>query len=116
MNKRFCLVNNNRNIAYTHRITYLQKAVTGKIKYVFQEYSTDGAFYSTALNELMTYFGDPTIVVNAFINQLETWNSVNDYNKQNFVAFALFLKHLLQAFQHLGYTADLQISTLMKKA
>ena len=64
----------------------------------------------------MSYFGDPTIVVNAFINQSENWKSTNDYNKQNYVAFALFLKRLLQAFQYLGYTADLQSSTLMKKA
>ena len=64
----------------------------------------------------MSYFGDPTIVVNAFINHLENWKSTNDYNKQNFVAFALFLKRLVQAFQYLGYTADIQSSTLMKKA
>ena len=47
---------------------------------------------------------------------MENWKSTNDYNKQNFVAFALFLKRLVQAFQYLGYTADLQSSTLMKKA
>ena len=64
----------------------------------------------------MSYFGDPTIVVKAFINQLENWKSTNDYNKQKFVAFALFLKRLVQAFQYLGYTADQQSSTLMKKA
>ena len=64
----------------------------------------------------MSYFGDPTIVVNAFINQLENWKSTDDYNKQNFVAFASFLKRLVQAFQYLGYTVDIQSSTLMKKA
>ena len=64
----------------------------------------------------MSYFGAPTIVVNAFINQFEYWKSSNDYNKQNFVTFAEFLKRLVQVFQYLGYTADLQSSTLMKKA
>ena len=64
----------------------------------------------------MSYFADPTTVVNAFINQLENWKSTNDYNKQNFVAVALFLKRLVQAFQYLGYTADLQSPTLMEKA
>ena len=64
----------------------------------------------------MSYFGDPTIVVNSFINQLENWKSPNDHNKQNFVAFTLFFKRLVQAFQYLGYTTDLQSSTLMKKA
>ena len=110
------LVYNNTSITDTHRITYLQNAVTGKAKDVIQAYSCDPAYYSTALNELMSYFGDPTIVVNAFINQLENWKSTNDYNKQNFVAFALFLKRLVQTFQYLGYTADLQSSTFMKKA
>ena len=55
-------------------------------------------------------------MVNAFINQLENWKSTNGYNKQNFVAFAFFLKRLVHYFQYLGYTADLQSSTLTKKA
>ena len=47
---------------------------------------------------------------------MENWKSTNDYDKQNIVAFALFLKRLVQTFQYLGYTADLQSSTLMEKA
>ena len=93
----------------------MQKAFTGKAKDVIQAYSCDPAYYSAALDKLMPFFADPTIVVIAFINQLEPWKSSNDYNKQNFVAFASFLKRLVQVIQHLGYTADLQSSTLIKK-
>ena len=64
----------------------------------------------------MDHFGSPSIVVNAFIDQLEAWRPNNDYNKQNFVSFASFLKCLVQAFEYLGFKADLQSSTLMKKA
>ena len=64
----------------------------------------------------MEHFGDPSIVVNLFINQLEAWRPNNDYNKQNFVSFASFLKPLVQAFEYLGFKADLQSSTLIKKA
>ena len=64
----------------------------------------------------MDHFGDPSIVVNAFINQLEAWRPNNDYNNQSFVFFASFLKRLVQAFEYLGFKADLQSSTLMKKA
>ena len=72
MNKHFfCLVHNNNSITDTQRMTYLQNAVTGKAKDVIQAYSCDPAYYITALNELMSYFGDPTIMVNAFKNQLE---------------------------------------------
>ena len=70
INNFFCLVHNNTSIKDTHRITYLPNAVTGKAKDVIQAYSCDPAYYSTALNELMSCFGDPTIVVNV-INQLE---------------------------------------------
>ena len=93
----------------------MQNAFTGKAKDVIQAYSCDPAYYSTALNKLMPFFSDPTIVVTAFINQLEPCKSTNDYNKQNFEAFASFLKRLVQVIQHLGYTADLQSSTLIKK-
>ena len=72
------------------------------------------------MKELMDHFGDPNIVVNAFINCcecfLEAWRPDNDYNKQNFVSFAPFLKWLVQALEYLGFKADLQSSTLMKKA
>ena len=64
----------------------------------------------------MDHFGDPSIVVNAFINQLEAWRPNNGFNKKNFVSFASFLKCLVQSFEYLGFKADLQSSTLMKKA
>ena len=64
----------------------------------------------------MDHFGVPSIVVNAFINQLETWPPNNGYNKQNFVSFVSFLKPLEQAFDYLGFKADLQSTILMKKA
>ena len=94
----------------------MHNEVTGKAKDVIQAYSCDSAYYSTALTELILFFGDPTKVVNAFINQLITWNSNNGKNQQKFVAFALFLERLVQAFQYMGCTADLESATLMKKA
>ena len=99
-----------------HRITYLQNAVIGCAKDVIRAYLCDPAYYNTVLNKLMSYFDDPTIVVKAFINQLVTSETTNDYKKQNFVAFASFLKRLVQAFLYLGYIADLHSSALMKKA
>ena len=63
-----------------------------------------------------TRFGDPSVVFNAFINQLESWKCNSSYNKQSFIAFSSFLKRLVQAFQNLGFQADLQSSTLLRKA
>ena len=54
--------------------------------------------------------------MNAFVNQLEAWHPKNDYNKQNYISFASFLKRLVQAFEYSGFKADLQSSTLIKKA
>ena len=109
------MTHNNTSITDTHRITYLQNSVSGKAKDLIHAYSCDPSYYQTALNELIRHFGDRTIVVNAFINQLENWQ-MNFQNKQSFIAFSSFLKRLVQAFQYLGFTADLQSTTLIKKA
>ena len=48
-------------ITDTHRCTYMQNAVTGTAKNIIQAYWCDPAYYSTALIELMSNFGDPAI-------------------------------------------------------
>ena len=108
------MIHNNTSITDTHRITYLQNSVSGKAKDLIHAYSCDPSYYQTALNELIRHFGDRTLVVNAFLNQLENWQ-MNFQNKQSFIAFSSFLKRLVQAFQYLGFTADLQSTTLIKK-
>ena len=57
----------NTRVTDMHRITYLQNAVSAKAKDVIQAYLCDPAYHSTALIEVMSCFGDPTIVVNASI-------------------------------------------------
>ena len=108
INYYFNLVHhNNISLTDTQRITYLQNSVVGKAKEKIQAYSCDPVYYPIALKELMNPFGDPSIVVNAFINQLEARRPNNDYNKQKFVSFAFFLKRLVQAVDYLGFKADL---------
>ena len=109
------MIQNNTSITDTHRISYLQNSVSGKAKDLIHAYSCDPSYYQTALNELMRHFGDRIIVINAFINQLENWQ-MNFQNKQSFIAFSSFLKRLVQAFVCLGFTADLQSTTLIRKA
>ena len=48
-------------------------------------------------------------------SQLTTFLAVRN-DKKSFVAFSNFLKRLVQTFEHLGFQADLQSSTLLKKA
>ena len=108
------MIHNNPSITETHRITYLQNSVSGKAKDLIHAYSCDPSYYQTALNETIRHSGDRTIIVNTFINQLENWQ-MNFQNKQSFIAFSSFLKRLVQAFQYLGFTADLQSTTLIKK-
>ena len=73
----------NISLTDTHRITYLQNSVVGKAKEKVQAYSCHPAHYPIALKELMNHFGDPSIVLDAVINQLEAWHPNSDYNKQN---------------------------------
>ena len=116
INNFFSMVHNNISITETHRITYLQNSVSGKAKDLIHAYSCDPSYYNTALNEIMSRFGDPSVVVNAFINQLKSWKFNSSYNKQSFIAFSSFLKRLVQAYQNLGFQADLQSSIILRKA
>ena len=109
------MIHNNTSNTDTHRITYLQNSVSGKAKDLIHAYSCDSSYYQTALTQLIRPFIDRTIIVNGFINQLENWQ-INFQNKQSFIAFSPFLKRLVQSFQYLGFTADLQSTTLIKKA
>ena len=116
INNFFSRFHNNISITDTNRITYLQNSVSGKAKDLIHACSCDPSYYNTALKRIMSRFGDPSVVVNAFINQLESWKCNSSYNKQSFIAFSSFLKRLVQAFQNLGFEADLQSSTLLRKA
>ena len=88
--------------------------MSAEAKDLIQAFSWDPSYYQTALNELIIHFDEWTIVVNAFINQLENW-PINHQNKKNFNAFMSLLKWLVQAFQYLGFIADIQSTTLLKK-
>ena len=101
------------SITDTHRKTYLQSLCQEKQK--IHAYSCDPSHYQKALNELINHFGDRTIVVNAYINQLKNWH-VDNQNKQSVTAFSSFLKKLVHTFQYLGFIADLQSTTLLKEA
>ena len=116
INNFFSMNYNNTGITDTHQITYLQNSVSGKAKQIIESYSCKSAYYETAQNELMNHFGDPSVVVSAFINQLESWHNTDSNNKKSFVAFSNFLRRLVQTFEYLGFQADLQSSTLLKKA
>ena len=89
INNFFSMVHNNTGITDTHRITYLQNSgkvtylqVSGKAKQIIESYSCNPAYYETALNEQMNHFGDPSVVVSAFINQLESWHTTDSNNKK----------------------------------
>ena len=113
----FITMNRNKtSISETHRITYLQNSISGKAKVLAHSYSCNPSiFYWTALNELIQHFSDRFINFNPFNNQLENWQ-MNCQNKQSFIAFCSFLKQMVQDFHYIGFTADIQSTTPIKKA
>ena len=94
INNFFSMVHNNTAITDTHRITFLQNSVFGKTKKIIELYSCNPAYYETALNELMNLFGEPSVVVSAFINQLDSWHTSDSNNKKIIFRILKFSKAL----------------------
>ena len=75
INKFQNTVDRNHTISDTHWMTYLQDSVSGKAKALIKGYSCNPAFYKSTLRDLQNHFGDSNYIVNAFIQQIETWPS-----------------------------------------
>ena len=89
------MVHNSTGITDTHWITYLQNSVSGKAKQIIESYSCKPAYYETTLNELMNHFGDPSVVVGAFINQRESWHATDSNNKKIICRILILSKALI---------------------
>ena len=67
--------------------------------------------YDAALAELQRRFGRPEIIVNKFLHLLQNFRQPSIQQRHTFTDFSTFINNLVETFQSLGFTNDLN-STL----
>ena len=66
----------------------------------------DGKNYSRTLKELETRYGNPTFVVEAYINKIRQFPRIS--KTLDIISFSTLVSQLVQIFQTMGYLADLE--------
>ena len=94
-------------ISDAEKLTHLQTLTTGRAHRAIAGYSCNSAMYATALQELELCFGTPDIIVNNYINNLQQLRMPSTQHKQSFMDFSSFIRNLVETFQTLGFTNDL---------
>ncbi len=70
-----------------------------------------GNDYHLAMNELQSWYGKPTLVIEAFINRVRLWPAVR--KNSDLPGFCTMVSQLVQIFRTMGYKADLKAKGLL---
>ena len=109
-------IHNNEDITDTGRMSYLQSLVIEPAKDCISGFLCNPNFYSSALQELNRRFGNPQNVVGALTKELEAFQrpAMNDHAA--LIAFASLLRKVVQTFASHGFSADLNVTYLLRIA
>ena len=92
-------------------LTYLKTLVTGKAKLAIADVSYSGEFYQESLRTLERKFGQPQVVVGAYLDKLNSYPVL-----ENIINFASVVSSMIGVFRSLRYDSDLNSASLLNQA
>ena len=98
------------------KLTYLKTLVTGKAKTAISEFAYCGAMYKDALKALERKFGQPQIVVTAYLDKLSNFPPLKMHNSENIISYSATICSLVGVFRSLNYLQDLSSASLLGQA
>ena len=98
------------------KLTYLKTLVTGKAKSVISGFAYCGKMYKDALKALERKFGQPQIIVGAYLDKLNSSPPVKMHHSESLIAFSCMITSLIGVLKSLGYEADLKSSSVLSQA
>ena len=107
----FTTLIHNQPISLAEKMTHLQTLTTGIANEAISGFSCNSQMYDAALAELQRRFGRPEIIVNKFLHLLQNFRQPSIQQRHTFTEFSTFINNLVETFQSLGFTNDLN-STL----
>ena len=94
-------------------LTYLKTLVIGKAKTAIAEFAYCGTMYKDALKTLERKFGQPQIVVSAYLDKLANVPPVKRHNSESIISYAATICSLVGVFRSLNYVQDLSSASLL---
>ena len=63
--------------------------------------------YNDALQELRRRYGRPGIIINDFVNKLQSFKQPSTHHKDSYVEFSTIISNMVETFRTLGFKDDL---------
>ena len=95
---------------------HLQSLLTGEAKALVDGYGCNGDLYVSAINRLQEHFGNPNIIVNAFLEMLSSFKVPNLAHSESYTQSSSFLLTMVDTFSLLCFIHDLHSTTNLNVA
>ena len=89
-------------------MTHLQSLLTGQAKDFVKDYGCNGQCNHQASADLKKKYGEVSVVVNAYLEKLASFQSPSPQKAEKFDNSIIFINDVLDDFTHLDYKHDLQ--------
>ena len=97
----------NQLISDAKKMTHLQILTTVKANQANFSYSCKNTKYNAALHELQRRYGRPDIIINDFINRLQSFKQPSTRRRDSSLEFSTFIRNMVETFRTIGFRDDL---------
>ena len=98
------------------KLHYLKSLVKDKAETAIAEFAYSGTMNKDALMKLERKFGQPQIIIRAYLDKLYNSPPVMMHSSDSIISFASMIASIVGVFKSLHYNADLESATLLDKA
>ena len=93
----------NQPISDAEKITHLLTLTTGKENQAISGYFCNSTMYNAALHELRRRYGRPDIIINNFVNRLQSFKQPSTHRTDSYIEFSTFISNMVETFRTLGF-------------
>ena len=105
-----------QNLSDDVKLHYLKSLVKDKAETAIAEFAYSGTMCKDALMKLERKFGQPQIIIRAYLDKLYNSPPVKMHSSDSIISFASMIASIVGVFKSLLYNADLESATLLDKA
>ena len=105
-----------QNLSDDVKLHHLKSLVKDKAETVIAAVAYSGTMYKDALMKIERKFGQPQIIIRAYLDKLYNSPPVKMHSSDSIINFASMIASIVGVFKSLHYNADLESATLLDKA